>query len=391
MKNREWPGWPVFDAGDIDAVSGVLASGKVNYWTGMQGREFERRFADFIGVKHGIAVANGTVSLEVILRGMGIGAGDEVVVSSRTFLATATAVVLCGAIPVFADIDMRSGNVSAETLAPCITTKTKALVVVHIGGLPCDMDPIMALAAAHDVKVIEDCAQAHGATYRGRSAGAIGHANSFSFCQDKIMTTGGEGGMITTDADDLWDRMWSIKDHGKSYDAVYHRNHPEGFRWLHEYPEGTNARMTEMQSVLGLRALEKLPDWLARRRAHAALLGEAAASLPLVSEPFLAAPHENACYKYYLVVNEDYLKEGWHRDRIMHGLNERGVPCFSGSCCEIYLEKALHRFAPKQRLPHARKWSTTTLMFLVHPTLTETIIRGWSDQLVAVLQEASRL
>ena len=221
MLNGPFSPWPSFSQEEADAVSRVLLSNKVNYWTGQEGREFEREFAAFAGTEYAIAVANGTLALDLALQGLGIGVGDEVVVTPRTFLASATSVINAGATPVFADVDPDTQNITPETVAAVITPKTKAVVCVHLAGWPCDMDGFMALAEEHNLFVIEDCAQAHGATYKDKPVGGLGHVGCWSFCQDKIMSTGGEGGMVTCNDRDLWSRMWSFKDHGKSWDAVY--------------------------------------------------------------------------------------------------------------------------------------------------------------------------
>lgn len=364
--------WPFFDVDEIAAATAALASGKVNYWTGTEGREFEREFAAFTGCDYAIALANGTLALEVALHALGIGAGDEVIVTSRTFIASASCCNMRGAIPVVADVDPVSQNVTAETVRRAVTTRTKAVIAVHLAGWPCDMDPILALAREHDLKVVEDCAQCHGATYKGRPVGSLGDVAAFSFCQDKIMTTGGEGGMLTTNDRNLWERAWAFKDHGKSFDAVYNRRHPPGFQWLHE-SFGTNCRLTEMQSAIGRVQLRKLPGWLAQRRRHAAILTECFSSIPALR---LTVPPEeisHAYYKYYTFVRPERLRQGWDRDRIMTAVNAEGIPCFSGSCSEIYREKAFAAagLAPAERLPMARELGETSLMFLVHPTLSE--------------------
>ena len=242
--------WPSFSGEEADAVKNVLLSNKVNYWTGDESRKFEHEFAKWCGVSHAVALANGTLALDAALKALGIGPGDEVVVTPRTFIASISCVVNAGAKPVFADVDADSGNITAESIAKVLTSKTKAIICVHLAGWPCDMDPIMAVAERHHLKVIEDCAQAHGAVYKGRSVGSIGHIGAWSFCQDKIMTTGGEGGMVTTNDEILWRKMWAYKDHGKSYEAVYEREHPPGFRWVHE-SFGTNWRMLEVQAAIG--------------------------------------------------------------------------------------------------------------------------------------------
>jgi dTDP-4-amino-4,6-dideoxygalactose transaminase len=367
-----FPHWPSFDRDEIEAAAAVLASGKVNYWTGEEGRLFEKEFAAFVGCGHGLAVANGTVALEIALHALGIGAGDEVIVPCRTFIASASCAVMRGATPVMADVDPDSQNLTADTVRAALTPRSRAIVAVHLAGWPCDMDPILSLATARGLKVIEDCAQAHGATYKGRPVGSLGDVAAFSFCQDKIMTTGGEGGMIVTDDTGAWERAWAFKDHGKSYDAVYRRPHPPGFRWLHE-SFGTNARMTEVQSAIGRIQLRKLPAWVDRRRRNAAILAEAFRRLPALRVPVPPAEAGHACYKFYAFVRPDRLRPGWDRDRIAGAVAGAGVPCFSGSCGEIYREKAFEQagLAPAVRLETARDLGETSLMFLVHPTLGE--------------------
>jgi dTDP-4-amino-4,6-dideoxygalactose transaminase len=343
----------------------------VNYWTGQEGRLFENEYAAFVGTKHAICLTNGTVALELALYALGIGPGDEVITTSRTFIASASCIVMRGAKPVCVDVDRNSQNITAETIRRAITPRTKAIIAVHLAGWPCDMDPIMELAEEYGLKVIEDCAQCHGATYKGKPVGSLGHMAAFSFCQDKILTTGGEGGMVTTNDEHLWERAWSFKDHGKSFDAVYKRQHPPGFRWLHE-SFGTNWRLTEMQSALGRVILRKLPEWVAIRRKHAAQLTQTFRQLPGLRVTEAPAEIGHAYYKYYAFVRPERLKKDWNRDRIMAEVNAAGVPCLSGSCSEIYLEKAFpSEMRPAGGLPVARELGETSLMFLVHPTLEE--------------------
>lgn len=366
------PVWPFFDSDEIEAAINVLKSGKVNYWTGDEGRLFEKEFAVAAGCNHAIALSNGTVALELSLNTLGIGNGDEIIVTPRTFIASASCAVMCGAKPVVVDVDPVSQTITAKNIKSFLTAKTKAIIAVHLAGWPCDMDPIMDFAREHGLKVIEDCAQAHGATYKGKPVGSLGDMAAFSFCQDKIMTTGGEGGMLTLNDQNLWEKAWAYKDHGKSYDAVYNRQHPAGFRWLHE-SFGTNWRLTEMQSCIGRIQLRKLPEWVKIRRRNAAILTEAFSRIPALRITIPPDHVGHAYYKYYVFVRPERLKTGWNRDRIMAAVCAEGIPCFSGSCSEIYLEKAFDRegFRPKNRLPVAKELGETSLMFLVHPTLDE--------------------
>ena len=363
--------WPHIEPDEIEAAVGVLRSGKINYWTGEEGRRFEEEFAAQAGCKYGIAVANGTVALELALRALGVGPGDEVIVPSRTFIASASCVVMRGAKPVFADVDPHSQNLTADTIRPLLTSRTRAIIAVHLAGWPCDMDSIVELAREHGLKVIEDCAQCHGATYKGRPVGSLGDVAAFSFCQDKIITTGGEGGMVTTNQEAVWERAWSYKDHGKSYEAVYNRQHPEGFRWLHE-SFGTNWRLTEFQSALGRVLLHKLPRMVEVRRRNAAILTQNFLQHDALRVPQPSNHIGHSYYKYYVFVRSEKLSNGWTRDRILSAIVAEGIPCFTGSCSEIYLEKAFTpELRPTKRLSVAKDLGETSLMFLVHPTLSE--------------------
>ncbi|TRZ97094.1 MAG: DegT/DnrJ/EryC1/StrS aminotransferase family protein [Rhodocyclaceae bacterium] len=364
--------WPVHEQDEISAAMAVLESGRVNYWTGNECTAFEREFAGFIGCDHAISLANGTVALELGLRALGIGAGDEVVVPSRTFIASASCAVAVGARPVVADVDPESGNLNAGTVREVLSPRTRAIVAVHLAGWPCDMDSILALARERGIAVVEDCAQAHGAVYKGRVVGSFGDCAAFSFCQDKIMSTGGEGGMLVMRDAALWERAWSYKDHGKSYDAVFNRQHPPGFRWLHD-SFGSNYRMTEMQAAIGRVQLRKLPAWLARRRSNADRLTQAFETVPGLRTAMPAQGLDHACYKLYVYLVPERLRSGWDQRRIVEAIAAEGVPCFSGSCSEIYLENAFIKsgFCTGARLPVASDLGETSLMFLVHPTLCE--------------------
>ncbi len=390
MLNTLFSPWPSYTKEEAEAISQVLLSNKVNYWTGQEGRAFESEFAAFAESEYAIAVSNGTVALDLALKGLGIGKGDEVVVTPRTFLASATSVINAGAIPVFADVDPDTQNVTVDTVSAVLSPRTKAVICVHLAGWPCDMDGMMGLAKAHNFQVIEDCAQAHGATYKGRSVGGLGHVGCWSFCQDKIMSTGGEGGMVTCNDRDLWSRMWSFKDHGKSWDAVYEKEHPPGFRWLHE-TVGTNWRMTEMQAAIGRIQLARMPAWFSSRTKNCKAIWDAARPLRTFRVPDLPRDIGHAGYKCYIFVDETALAEGWTRDRILSEIVAEGVPCFSGSCSEVYLEKCFvnRGFSPSRRLPVAKMLGETSLMFLVHPTLTEAEVQQTCRVLTSVAGKAT--
>jgi dTDP-4-amino-4,6-dideoxygalactose transaminase len=450
MLNTPFSPWPSFNLKEADAMHRVLMSNKVNYWTGTETREFEKEFAAWCQTRHAVALSNGTLALDVALKALGIGPGDEVVVTPRTFIASISCVVNAGATPVFADVEADSGNISAKTISRVLTPKTKAVICVHLAGWPCDMDPIMQLAQAHGLKVIEDCAQAHGARYKGRPLGSIGHVGAWSFCQDKIMSTGGEGGMVTTNDESLWRAMWSFKDHGKSYEAVYERQHPPGFRWLHE-SFGTNWRMLEMQAVIGRIQLQRMTDWTAARTRNAEAVWAACRKFDALRVPAFgcsgcggdgsrvkpgmtasgsvvmtgmtdgemprcarndsqggrndsstviarseATRQSSGCahahYKCYVYVKPESLKADWSRDRIVEAINAEGVPCFQGSCSEVYLEKAFDGtgWRAEPRLPVAKALGETSVMFLVHPTLTEAEIQKTCSAIEKVMALAGK-
>lgn len=390
MLNGPFSPWPSFSEEEANAVRDVLLSNKVNYWTGQECREFEREFAEFVDSEYAIALANGTVALDLALKALDIEEGDEVVVTPRTFLASASSIVTAGAVPVFADVCPDSQNITPESVRKVITPRTRAIVCVHLAGWPCDMDGFMALAEEFGLYVIEDCAQAHGSRYKGRSVGSIGHVGCWSFCQDKIMTTGGEGGMVTTNDKELWSKMWSFKDHGKNWGAVYERDHAPGFRWLHE-SFGTNWRMTEMQAVIGRIQLRRMPDWTDARQNNSNAIWGGATRLPGLRVPDVPADVEHAAYKCYVFIEPSKLREGWDRDRIQNEIIGAGVPCFSGSCSEVYLEKAFDNtgWRPEQRLAVAKELGETSLMFLVHPTLTEAEISMTCTVLAGVMERAA--
>ncbi len=392
MLDTSFSPWPNFTEEEVEAVQQILRSNRVNYWTGRECRMFEEEFAAFVDVPYAIALANGTVALDLALKAYGISAGDEVIVTARSFIASASCISTAGATPIFADVDENSQNITAETIQSLITSKTRGIICVHLAGYPCDMDPIMALAKAHDLFVIEDCAQAHGAVYKGRPVGSIGDIGAWSFCQDKIMTTGGEGGMVTTKDKALYEFMWSYKDHGKSKAAMEAARHAgSGFQWVH-HQIGTNWRMIEIQAAIGRIQLKRMPVWHAKRRQYAEEIWSVARGLDGLRVPAIPDFIQHAAYKCYVFVEPHKLGLGWDRNRIMQSIREKGIPCYAGSCAEIYLEKAFDNTVsqPRARLPVAQKLGETSLMFLVHPTLSEQEIEKTCRVLKDVMQLATQ-
>ena len=382
------PGWPQYSDEEIAEVKNVLESGKVNYWTGTRCRQFETQFAEYIGARYAISLSNGTMALELALYALGIGDGDEVIVPSRTFIATASSVVRVGAIPVVADIDPDSQNITADTIKAKVTNRTKAIIPVHLAGWPCDMPEIMKFAESENLKVIEDCAQATGAEINGRKVGSYGDAAAFSFCQDKILSTGGEGGMLVTNSEDLWSKAWSYKDHGKDYALSHEKSDNLEFRWIHT-SFGTNMRMTEMQAAIGLIQLNKLPGWIGERKRHATTVYKGLSDLKCCRIPMPGREISHAYYRFYIFLKKDALLPDWNRNRILHEMNQKGVPCFHGSCSEIYKELAFQKYGNNIELPNARKLGETSIAFLVHPTLSSDDVEGYISTARKVLMEAS--
>jgi dTDP-4-amino-4,6-dideoxygalactose transaminase len=306
-------------------------------------------------------------------------------------VASASSIVLRGATPIFSDVDRDSQNITPASVEAVLSPRTRAIIAVHLAGWPCEMAGLRALAEAHGLALIEDCAQAHGATYRDRPVGSFGDAAAFSFCQDKIMSTGGEGGMLLLRDEAAWERAWAYKDHGKSYQTVYGQQHRPGFRWLHE-EFGTNWRLTEMQAAIGRIQLKRLPEWVCVRRCNAGILTDALREISglRLTEPPADVGH--AYYKYYAFVRPECLREGWTRDRIIVEIIARGIPCGSGSCPEIYREKAFvdAGYGPGARFPAAKELGETSLMFQVHPTMTVSDMERAATVVQEVMGLASR-
>ena len=383
--------WPHFDKDDIKKAEEILRSGKINYWTGFEGREFEKEFSSYVGVKHSVAVDNGTNALILAAHALGISKGDEVIMSPRTFVASAFSIMHLGAKPVFIDIDRNSQNMDSNLIEAAITPNTKAIMAIHLAGWPCEMEKIQEICNNHNLFLIEDCAQAHGAKYNGKSVGSFGDVNAWSFCQDKIMTTAGEGGMVTTDNKDYWSSVWSFKDHGKNYDTVYNKEHPPGFRWLHE-DHGTNARMTEIQSAIGRLQLKKLDSWIDKRTSLSNIFNDAFKHLEGLRIALPPSHIKHAYYKYYVFTEPEKLKSDKDRDFIMNSLNDLGIACYSGSCSEIYKEKAFDKMFSNQKpsLKVAKELGETSLMFLVHPTIHEDDIYKICDKTEKIIKQCLR-
>jgi dTDP-4-amino-4,6-dideoxygalactose transaminase len=366
--------WPQHEGDEIEAVVHVLKTGRVNSLVhGGQTRQFETDFAAFCAVPHAIAVSNGTTALELALRALEIGEGDEVIIPSRSFFATAASVIAVGAVPVFADIDPVSQNISPDSARSLIGSRTRAILCVHVGGWPCDMDALVKIANNAGLWLIEDCAQAHGARYRGRPVGSFGHAAAFSFCTDKIMSTGGEGGMVLLKDKEHWKTAWAYKDHGKNPDKVFNPAPGSGFRYIHD-SFGTNWRLTEMQAAIGNAQLAKLPRWSEQRRRNAMALmhylsDEAAVRLPAFPDYI-----DHAFYRLYVSIDPDVLGKNGSTASIIDRMARMGMPVGSGSCADMSRELAFASLSVRRagKLRVAVEAGRRTIAFPVDHLMDET-------------------
>jgi dTDP-4-amino-4,6-dideoxygalactose transaminase len=362
--------WPKMNDMMIEKVSDVLKSGKLNQWNNNSVKEFETKFAEYIKCNYAVAVFNGTVALELCIKTLGLKEGDEVIVTPRTFIASASCCAYYGIKPVFVDVDINSQNITLETIKGGITEKTKAVILVHLAGWPCDLEEICNYCREKGIYIIEDCAQAHGAKYKGKSVGSWGDINAWSFCQDKIITTGGEGGMVTTNCPQLFRKAWSIKDHGKDYDTVFNKQHPDGFRWLHKNI-GTNWRMLPIQAVIGIEALLLLDSWVEHRRTIAGIYNEGLKDIDIIGNIRLTLPNSDiyhSYYKYYFFIESEKFKIS--RDEIIQEINKNNIVATIGSCSEVYLEEALTEFKPNKNLNNTQELFTNGIMLLCDPTIS---------------------
>ncbi len=364
--------WPYYNSDQINIITNVVKSNKVNYWTGDQCKKFEKEFSKKMKIAYSVSVANGTLALEIALKALELKTQDEVIVTPRSYIASAICVHNIGAIPIFCDINKNSQNMDLDSIKKNITKKTKAIICVHLSGFPCDMLEIIKFAKKNNIKIIEDCSQAHGAKIGDKYVGSFGDISTWSFCNDKIITTLGEGGMISTNNKKYWKKIWSLKDCGKDFDAVFKKKHPQGFRWIHEH-SGTNARLTEIQSAIGRYQLRKLDYWVKLRLKNSKIIWEMLKNIKSVLVPNIPNGYKHVAYRCNILLNPKYLIDGFTRDKVMTLLEKNKIKCFVGSCPEIYNEKIFNKIRkrPKKRLKNAKYVGENSLSFLVHPTISE--------------------
>ena len=404
-------GWPHFDENAIRAVEQVLRSGKVNYWTGKKGMEFEKRFAEWQGSKYAVSVATGTAALHVALSALGIGPGDEVIVPSYTFIATAFSVVQAGAVPRFADVNIDDHCISVESAEKLVTRRTKAIMPVHLYGNVCDMDKINEFARRHNLFVIEDNAEAFGGEYKGRKTGTLGDIAGCSFCQNKTFTTGGEGGMVTTDNEDLAWRARSFRDHG--YDVQQRLSLLEleqKLPYIHNMI-GWNYRMTEMQSAIGLAELDRMDTWnMPARRRNARILMDALMPLPQIKYGPVDTPERRNGW-YVMAFSLDIENMNCTIREFVEAAGAEGAPCWKVFWPQCHTERAFREHNSfgrsgfpfrsaeyadpasvdysKVDVPNARWHEEHTFTCFAYPTFTEDDMRQIAAALVKVIRAFS--
>lgn len=372
--------YPYFDSKTIKKVEEILRSGKVNYWTGNECKQFEKNFSTYVGNKYSVAVSNGSVALEIALKALNLKKKDKIIVTPRSFIISASCVLNLGLRPIFADVD-DNGNLSIEGIEKVYNKNVKAIILVHLNGLSCDLDPILKFVNKNKIYLIEDCSQAHGAIYKGKKVGSFADISIWSFCQDKIISTGGEGGMISTNKKKLWLKCWSYKDHGKNYNSIFYKKHKTGFRWLHD-DLGSNYRMTEMQAAIGREQLKTLDRQIQIRNKIAKIylkeLKNYYLQYNLLQKPDFKCQtcpfkqNDKSCnkckhafYRLNLYINPKKISQ----IKLISQLNKNNICCGVGSCPEIYREKIFKRLNsyPKKRLPNAKLLGQRSITFPNNP------------------------
>ena len=390
--------YPFFDKNSINRVTKILRSGKVNYWEGIECNKFEKEFSKYLNNKYSVSLCNGSVALELGLKALNLKKGEQVIVTPRSFIISASAVLNLGLIPVFSDVD-DNGNINITNIIKIFNKKIKALIVVHLNGLSCDMDPILKFVKKRKIFLIEDCSQAHGAVYKGKKVGSLGDLSTWSFCRDKIISTGGEGGMISTNKKNLWHKIWSLKDHGKNFKRVFYQKHKTGFKWLHD-DLGSNYRMTEMQAALGREQLNTLDKQIKTRNFIARLyinglkdyfiksdilknLDLKCESCPLKKNKIKCNKCTHSFYRLNLFIN----KKKINQIKLIEQFNKKKIECTVGSCPEIYREKIFKNLGiyQKKRLQNAKLLGESSIMFPINPNKSLTKIKAEINSIKKIL------
>lgn len=360
--------WPTYDKKLIKTISEIIASGKVNYLFGNYGKKFEKKFSKYHGLNYSVAVSNGTVGLELALASLDLKADDEILVTPRSYYSSVSCIIRNNLKPVFVDIDPLTQNICIKDLTKKINKKSKCIICVHLGGLPCDMDKIIPLAKKNNIKVIEDCSQAHGAKINKKIVGTFGDIGVWSFCNDKIISTLGEGGMVSTNNKKIFEKIWSLKDIGKNYQKYHSKIINFKFRWLHD-DIGTNARLTEVQSYAGFHQIKQLNKFIYHRQQNASYVYSQLKTVPCLK--FIIAPkkYTNVFYRLNFLFDDKYSSKKLSRDKILKDLSKK-INIREGSCPEIYKEKYFRKnFFMK--CPNAEFIGKNSLSLQVDQTITK--------------------
>lgn len=341
--------WPTFTEKEIKVANKVIASGKVNYWTGIYCKKFELNFKKKFGLKHTISVANGSLALDAAVNVLNLKKNDEVIVTPRSYVSSASCVQKTSAKIRFVDVDLNTQNISIDEIKKNINSNTRLIICVHLAGWPCDIEKIKKIIGKRNIRIIEDCSQAHGAMINGKYAGSMGDISVWSFCNDKIISTLGEGGMISCKSDNLFKKIWAYKDCGKNLDKVLKKNKNNLFKWIHDF-DGTNLRMTEIQAAVGNVQLEMLDNMIRKRSKNSSLIWKNILKSENIFAPIIPKNILHAGYRCYL-----FAKNKNTRNRFITHLNKNGIDANQGSCPEIYREKRFSRYNNYKVLKNAKK------------------------------------
>ena len=363
--------WPRHSTKEIQLVNKIIKSGRVNQWTGEYVNKFEKKFCKYFNLNYSLAVANGTVGLEAAINSFNLNKGSEIVVTPRSFIASASSVLKMGFKPVFSDVDLNSQNIELDNIKKVITKKTKAIICVHLAGYPTDMKPIMEYARKKNIYIIEDCSQAHGAKINNKYVGTFADISVWSFCQDKIISTLGEGGMIATNNSKLYKRLLSYRDHGKNFNQLSKIRNLNQFNYINDFI-GTNIRMTEIQAAVGYLQLNNLAKWVNARNN---IIKQIEKKLFNIKKGIVLIEYpkniKHAFYRYYFFIKNNQFKNGWNYLKLINALRKKDKSFFIGGCPEIYNEKIFSKYRPSKKLTNTFLLSKTSICIRIDHNITK--------------------
>ena len=370
MKKFSYSTWPSYPNILVNSISSLFKTGLVNYLIGNNGKSFEKEFSKKMGIKYSAAVSNGSIALEIALLSLGIKKNDEVIVTSRSYNSSASSILRVGAKPIFCDIDSNTFNICTKSLKSKITKKTKAILCVHLYGYPCEIFKIKKIIKNSQIKIIEDCSQAHGAKIKNKPVGCFGTIGIWSFCYDKIISTGGEGGMISTNSKTIYSKIWSLKEIGKDYNKFYKNRKSINFPYIHDHV-GTNARMTEVQSLIGRYQLKNLDSYIRIRNRNALILSSYLNDIKKINIPVIPKNITHAFYRYTITIQSELKNPSNIRNNIIRKIISKKIFCNVGGCPEIYNEKPFNLdLNASKNIKVANIIGKTSISFLVDNTIS---------------------